>query len=427
VRSIGLDVHKDFAEVAEAVPGGGVQRVGRVRTTPESLRAFAERLGPNDQVALEATINTFAIAKLLAEHAGRVVVSNPVRTRAIADAKIKTDKVDASVLAQLLAADYLPSVWQPDETTQMLRRLVARRARLVRQRTRLKNQVHATLHRNLISGCPATDLFGKRGRSWLKQIPLPTDERDALESNLRVLDLLGEELAQADAACARAATSRSDVRRLMTIPGLDFAAALALVAAIGDVHRFGSPQQLVSYLGLDPRVRQSGNRPAQTGLHITKVGRAHARGMLTEAAWSVARTPGPLRAFFDRIRARRGPQIAVVALARKLAVLVWHLITREQDYLWARPALMASKYRRLELRAGAPHARGRRGPAASYWANAETRQQDRAAGATAEAEYRRFTAKWKPRLKPLDEEAPGQAKKSEVGVASPGAARPRPA
>jgi transposase len=137
VRSIGLDVHKDFAEVAEAVPGGGVQRVGRVRTTPEALRAFAERLGPDDQVALEATINTFAIAKLLGEHAGRVVVSNPVRTRAIADAKIKTDKVDASVLAQLLAADYLPSVWQPDETTQMLRRLVARRARLVRQRTRL--------------------------------------------------------------------------------------------------------------------------------------------------------------------------------------------------------------------------------------------------------------------------------------------------
>jgi transposase len=419
VRSIGLDVHKDFAEVAEVMPGGGVQRVGRVRTTPESLRAFAERLGPDDQVVLEATINTFAIAKLLAEHAGRVVVSNPVRTRAIADAKIKTDKVDASVLAQLLAADYLPSVWQPDETTQMLRRLVARRARLVRQRTRLKNQVHAALHRNLISGCPATDLFGKRGRSWLKQIPLPADERDALESNLRVLDVLGEELAQADAACARAAASRSDVRRLMTIPGLDFAAALALVAAIGDVHRFGSPQQLVSYLGLDPRVRQSGNRPAQTGLHITKVGRAHARGMLTEAAWSVARTPGPLRAFFGRIRARRGPQIAVVALARKLAVLVWHLITREQDYLWARPALMASKFRRLELRAGAPHARGRRGPAASYWANAETRQQDRAAGATAEAEYQQFTAKWKPRLKPLDEQAPVQPRGNEVVVASP--------
>jgi transposase len=277
MRSLGLDVHKDFAEVAEVVPGKGVRRLGRVGTTPAALRAFAEQLGPDDQVALEATINTFAIAKLLGEHAGRVVISNPLRTRAIADAKIKTDKVDASVLAQLLAADYLPAVWEPDETTQMLRRLVARRTHIVRQRTRLKNQVHAILHRNLISGCPASDPFGKAGRKWMERLPLPTDEHDALQSNLRLFDLLGEELERADAACARAAIGRVDVRRLMTVPGIDVAVALALVAAIGDVHRFASPQKLVSYLGLDPRVRQSGNQPAMTGLRITKVGRSHAR------------------------------------------------------------------------------------------------------------------------------------------------------
>ncbi len=257
MRSLGWDVHKDFAEVAEALPGGIVRQLGRVRTTPDALRAFAEQLGPDDQVALEATINTFAIAKLLGEHAGRVVISNPLRTRAIADAKIKTDKVDAGVLAQLLAADYLPAVWEPDETTQQLGRLVARRAHIVRQRTRLKNQIHAILHRNLVSGCPATDLFGKRGRRWLADVPLPEDERDALESNLRLFDLLGDELNRADAACARAASGPEDVRRLMTVPGIDFAVALALIAAIGDVHRFASPQKLVSYLGLDPRVRSN--------------------------------------------------------------------------------------------------------------------------------------------------------------------------
>ena len=264
---------------------------------PAVLRAFAEQLSPDDQVALEATINTFAIAKLLGEHAGRVVISNPLRTRAIADAKIKTDKVDASVLAQLLAADYLPAVWEPDETTQMLRRLVARRAQIVRQRTRLKNQVHAVLHRNLVSGCPASDPFGKAGRRWMERVQLPADEHDALQSNLRLFDWLGEELAQADAACARAALGRDDIRRLMTVPGIDFAVALALVAAIGDVHRFPSPQKLVSYLGLDPRVRQSGNQPAMTGLRITKIGRCHARGMLVEAAWAVARTPRPTARF----------------------------------------------------------------------------------------------------------------------------------
>jgi len=108
MRWLGLDVHRDFAEIAEASPGGVVRRLGRIRTTPTELRAFAESLGAEDQVAMEATINTFAIARLLEEHASRVVVSNPLRTRAIADAKIKTDKVDAGVLAQLLAADYLP-------------------------------------------------------------------------------------------------------------------------------------------------------------------------------------------------------------------------------------------------------------------------------------------------------------------------------
>lgn len=400
MRSLGLDVHKDFAEVAEALPGGAVRRIGRVRTTPMALRAFAEQLGPDDQVALEATINTFAIAKLLGEHAGRVVISNPLRTRAIADAKIKTDKVDAGVLAQLLAADYLPAVREPDETTQQLRRLVARRAHIVRQRTRLKNQIHAILHRNLVSGCPATDPFGKRGRRWLSEVALPQEERDALDSNLRLFDLLGDELNLADGACARAASGREDVRRLMTVPGIDFAVALALIAAIGDVHRFASPHKLVSYLGLDPRVRQSGNGPSMAHLRITKIGRSHARGMLVEAAWAVARTPGPFRAFYDRIRSRRGPQIAVVALARKLAALVWFLISREQDYLWARPALVAWKYRRLELRAGAPRRPGQRGAAANYWASAKTREQDRARCIAAEVDYKRFTTNWKLRMRP---------------------------
>ena len=124
-------------------------------------------------MALEATGNTWAIATLLASRAGRVVVSNPAKTRAIAEAKVKTDKVDAEILAQLLAADYLPAVWRPDAATAALRRQVLRRAHIVRQRTRLKNQVHAILHRNLVPRCPAADLFGHKGRRWLAEQDLP--------------------------------------------------------------------------------------------------------------------------------------------------------------------------------------------------------------------------------------------------------------
>jgi transposase len=174
-RCIGLDVHWEFAQVA-IWEDGVVRQAGRVETTPAALRAFAESLCASDEVAIEATGNTHAIARLLERHVGRVVVSNPQKTRAIAEAKVKTDKVDAAVLAGLLAADYLPAVWLPDEATFALRRQVARRAHLVRQRTRLKNQVQSILHRNLVPRCPAADLFGHKGRTWLATQDLPQDE-----------------------------------------------------------------------------------------------------------------------------------------------------------------------------------------------------------------------------------------------------------
>ena len=192
-RCTGLDVHREFAQVA-VWQNGLVVQAGRFDTTPEGVREFAECLGPADEVALEATGNTWAIATLLASRAGRVVVSNPVKTRAIAEAKVKTDKVDAEILASLLAADYLPAVWRPDEATAALRRQVLRRAHIVRQRTRLKNQVHAILHRNLIPRCPAADLFGHKGRAWLGEQDLPPDELAATTALLRQLDFHAEEL-----------------------------------------------------------------------------------------------------------------------------------------------------------------------------------------------------------------------------------------
>jgi transposase len=176
---MGLDVHRDFAQVA-IWQDGLVCQAGRIDTTPEALRLFADSLAPTDEVALEATGNTHAIVRLLEGHVARVVVSNPQKTRAIAEAKVKTDKVDAQILAQLLAADYLPGVWVADEDTQARRRQVARRAHLVRQRTRLKNQVQAILHRNLVPRCPAADLFGIKGRRWLAEQRLPADAPSGL-------------------------------------------------------------------------------------------------------------------------------------------------------------------------------------------------------------------------------------------------------
>ncbi len=146
----------------------------------------------------------------------------------------------------------------------------------------------------------------------------------------------------------------------MSVPGVNVQTAATFMAAIGDIRRFSSPRKLVSYLGLDPRVRQSGGAPARHG-RISKAGASEPRHMLGEVAWKVMLTPGPLRAFFERVRARRGPQIAATATARKLTVLFWHLLSRQQDYAFARPAMTRNKIRQLELLAGAPPQKGRNG------------------------------------------------------------------
>jgi transposase len=269
---------------------------------------------------------------------------------------------------------------------------VSRRAHIVRQRTRLKNRVQSILHLNLIPRCSAADLFGRKGRAWLAEQQLPLDERQALEALLRQLDFHGQELRLIDADLARLALRREEVKRLMTIPGVDATVALSLVAAVGDFGRFRTPQQLVSYLGLNPRVRQSGGQPASHG-RITKQGHAHARGMLVEAAWVAAKIPGPLHAFYERVRGRRGMQIAVVATARKLAVLCWHLITRDEDYAFQRPSLTAKKLRALELRAGMPPRRGQKGNAAAYSLK-KVRRRENALAEQSEHAYRQLVADW---------------------------------
>jgi transposase len=386
-------VHREFAQVA-IWEHGTVRHAGQVEICGEALRVFADSLGPEDEVAIEATCNTHAIVRAIESRVARVVVSNPMKTRAIAEAKVKTDKVDAAVLAELLAADYLPSVWVADQATQALRRQ-ARRTQIVRQRTRLKNQVQAILHRNLVERCPFSDLFGVKGRCWLGDQQLPPDEHFAVQALLRQLDFHCQELRIIDAALGRIALERLEVRRLMTIPGVDATVALSLLAAVGDFRRFRSPEQLVSYLGLNPRVRQSGGKPAAHG-RITKNGRSHARGMLAEAAFCAAKIPGPLRAFYQRVRARRGTQIAIIATARKLACLCWTMIERGEDYAYARQTLTEKKLRALELRAGMPAQRGTKGSAASYSLK-EVRRRELDLAEQAEHAYRQQVADWHAR------------------------------
>ena len=246
--------------------------------------------------------------------------------------------------------------------------------------------------RNLCERPPVTDAFGKAGRRWLAQLELPVDERLTLDGCLRQVDFLDAEVAALDREIAKQALAWPEVLRLMSVPGVNVQTAATFMASIGDIRRFSSPRKLVSYLGLDPRVRQSGNGPARHG-QISKAGASEARHMLGEVAWKVMLTPGPLRAFFERVRARRGPQIAATATARKLVVLFWHLLTREEDYAFARPAMTRNKVRRLELLAGAPPQKGRKGIAGNK--SKALFDAERELSRQAEAAYRRLVSDWR--------------------------------
>ena len=388
MRDIGLDVHRDFCEVAIAEQGE-LRSAGRIETTPERLELFAQSLDRRDRVALEVTGNAWEIARIIEPHVARVLVVSPADT-GIRQARAKTDRLDARALARLLAAGSLDGLWLPDEWTRTLRRRLGRRAQLVRARTRAKNEVHAALVRRLITKPKVADLFGQEGRRWLEGLELPEEERETVESALRQVDFLEAEIAQVEALIARTALDSPEARRLMTVPGVNVITAATFLAAIGDIRRFRSPRKLVGYLGLDPKVRQSGPGPATHG-RISKQGSAPARYALVEASWSVVRQPGPMHAFYERIRARRRHQVAVVAAARKLAVLFWHLLTKEEDYAYAQPSLTKKKLRRLELLAGAEKGKVRPG----IWAaNKAMRHAERELAEQAERAYQRTVADW---------------------------------
>lgn len=349
LRFIGCDVHKRSAVFAILLQNGTVQGTHTVVVARETLAHFAQlHLHKEDRLAMEATTNTWAVADVLRPYVQEIVIGNPLRTRAIAEAKVKTDKVDARVLAELLRADYLPAVWQPDADTQRLRRLTHRRAALVSDRTRLKNRLHSILHHGLIP-LPKIDLFSRAGRGWLRELALPEMEAAARDSDLRLLEATEQEIVQIEQTLVAQAWQDQNVRLLMTIPGIDYTVAQTCLAAIGDVSRFANAKKLTSYLGLNPSTRQSANHCVHGP--ITKQGNAHARWLLVQAAQHLGIYRGPLGHTMRNIIRRKNRKVAVVACARKLAVLVWHVLTSREPFRYAIPRTLEAKYARLRVRA----------------------------------------------------------------------------
>jgi hypothetical protein len=201
--------------------------------------------------------------------------------------------------------------------------------------------------------------------AWLKQVELPPTERLVVDSELRQLDGVEQELASLDEQLVAIAGDESRVRLLMTLPGVSHVVAVGLLAALGDVSRFRDGNHAASYLGLVPITRQSGNHCYHG--HITKAGNSQARWLLTQSCQHVARHPGPLGAFFRRLAKRKNRQVAIIAVARKLVTIAYLMLKNNEPYRYAKPKLMAKKFTALDHAAGGKLSKSRKrrpGPAA---------------------------------------------------------------
>ncbi len=368
-RYIGMDVHKRQIVICIVDRKGKVLKRTRCACTREILTRFVRtQLTKRDHVALETTTNAWAVADLIRPHVARLVVSNPVKTKVIAEAKIKTDKVDAEVLAQLLRCDYLPEVWAPDVNTRLLRRLSSRRAGLVADRIATKNRIQSLLGGQLIQA-PLRNIFGPKGRPWLETVEMPPDQRAVLNLDLRILDAVNREITLLDEQLKKIAHHDERMRLLVTMPGIDYVAAVVLIGALGDISRFHHGDHVAGYLGLVPSTRQSGDHCYHGP--ITKCGRSQARWMLVQAAQILGRTHGPLGAFYRRLARRKGHAIAAVAAARKMATIAFLMLKSNEPYRYAPPLRTRGKLARLRIAATgerrfAKPALGKKGRPANY-------------------------------------------------------------
>ncbi len=326
-RFVALDVHKSYVVV------GAVDAQQDVVLPPRRVPLLqlddwaARHLKPTDAVVLEATTNAWHVHDLLEPLVARVVVAHPYHVKLIVASFVKTDKRDTLALARLLAANLIPEVWVPPHHVRELRALIAHRQRLVSQRTAAKNRLQSLLHRHNIVP-PAGDAFSAANKEWWNSLSVSSTEKLRARQDLATIDHLSALLKEVEAELTRLSVSdlwANQVALLIQLPGIGLITAMTVLSAIGDITRFAKAKKLVGYAGLGARVHASGQTHRSGG--ITKQGRRELRAAMIEAAWAAVRSSAHWQAKFEKLAVRIGNQKAIVAIARKLLVVVWHVLT----------------------------------------------------------------------------------------------------
>jgi len=325
----GLDLHKKFS-VITAMNSEGKELI-KQRKFPNNgeIVELFQGLGESVEVAVEATRSWYWLYDLLEANGIEVKLSHPFKTKAIASARIKNDKIDSKVLAHLLRADLLPLSYVPETHIRMQRELLRYRASLVRIQTGIKNRVHAILAKNNVNH-EFSDLFGKQGMTFLQALSLPEMQRVALDGYLSVLEVIGKQIKAANKRITALANEDEGAMLLTTIPGVGYYSALLIQSEIGDISRFPSAKQLCSFAGIIPSTYASGDKIFHG--HIIKQGSKWLRWILTEAVEHCVKKPGHLGRFYYRMERRKGKKIAKVATERKLLQWIYHMLKETRTF-----------------------------------------------------------------------------------------------
>lgn len=325
----GIDLHRKTSFFTTVDQSGQIVKKYNLANEESQILSYLNALIEPTRVVIESTANWYWLYDLLTDKGFDVVISNPVKTKAIASARIKNDKLDSHMLAQLLRADLVASVHASSQPTRELKELLRHRSKLVRDSVRMKNRIHNIMAKNNLTA-PVSDLFGRKGLEFLEHAPLPRYQRMQVETYLDLYQSIKEQVTALTDDIHKKAKNNAMAKLLMTIPGVGPITAMFMVAEIEDISRFPSYRHLASYAGLVPCLDASADK--QRIGHITKQGSPHLRTALVEAAQASTRTRSRLNVFFRRRIVRSGYQKAIVATAHKIIQYAYFILRDQTPY-----------------------------------------------------------------------------------------------
>lgn len=343
-RYLALDIHKHYCVVA------GVDREGRVTLQPARVEHadlegwLQKNLRESDQVVIESTTNAWHVYDLLSPLVERAVVANPIKVKQIALARVKTDIRDTLILARLLAANLVPSVWVPPIHVRQMRQLLSQRRQLVETHTQILNRMHSVAHRHHLQHARGKR-FNEKTIGWQKDARLSQMEQFQLELEMENKVYIEKQIERISKEVRKRCHQKpwaESMTYLMQLPGFGVITAMTVLAAIGEIERFETSKHLASYSGLTPGLAQSGTK--YRGKGITKEGRRELRWALVEAAQMAVKSDPLLKLRFQTLQKRMHRSQAIVAIARHLLELVWYVLTRRQPYRRFSHERIAYKY-----------------------------------------------------------------------------------